>query len=98
MEVCCASSMDERFDPANVLNHDNKRFWISTGLYPQELTFSFPNAKVVNEVKFSTTGAKKVVIEGCQTATGNQFKQIGESRGKVFRIFSELLLCRIIWW
>ena len=82
MEVSCATSFDERFDPSNVMTPDNKSYWISTGLYPQEITFTLPNAKVVNEVKFVTTGARKIVIEGCPTATGNAFKVIGESKGK----------------
>ena len=82
MEVSCATSFDERFDPANVLNSDPKNYWISTGLYPQEITFTLHNAKVVNEVKFVTNGARKIVIEGCPTATGNAFKVIGESKGK----------------
>ena len=81
-EVSCATSFDERFDPANVLNSNKNSFWISTGLYPQELTFTFAQAKVVNAVNFQTSGAKKIVIEGCQTATGNAFKPIGESKGK----------------
>ena len=51
-------------------------------MYPQELTITFANAKVVNEVKFQTTGARKVVIEGCQTSTVNAFKSIAESKGK----------------
>ena len=82
MEVSCATSFDERFDPSNVMTPDNKSYWISTGLYPQEITFTLPNAKVVNEVKFVTTGARKIVIEGCPTATGNAFKVIGESKGE----------------
>ena len=82
MEVSCATSFDERFDPANVLSSDPKSYWISTGLYPQEITFTLHNAKVVNEVKFVTNGARKIVIEGCPTATGNAFKVIGESKGK----------------
>lgn len=81
MEVSCASSFDARFDPANVLTQDNSS-WTTTGLYPQEITISFAQAKVINEVRCSVAGARKIQIEGCQTATGNQFKQIGESKGK----------------
>ena len=65
VEVCCATSFDERFDPANVLSHNPKEFWITTGLYPQEVTITLPNPKVINEIKFTTTGAKKILIEGC---------------------------------
>ncbi len=39
VEVCCATSFDERFDPKNVLTANTKEFWVSTGLYPQELVF-----------------------------------------------------------
>ena len=31
-------------------------------------------------MRFSATGVKKVTLEGCQTANGNGFKVIGESR------------------
>ena len=31
-------------------------------------------------MRFVGTGIKKVAIEGCQTANGNGFKAIGESR------------------
>ena len=65
VEVSCATSFDERFDPVNVLSNNQKQFWIYTGLYPQELTFTFSNAKVINEVKFTTTGARKIIVEGC---------------------------------
>jgi heat shock protein beta-11 len=65
MEVSCATSFDDRFNPANVLDQNPKSFWITTGLYPQELTFTFKQPKVVNEVKVTMTGARKVVIQGC---------------------------------
>ena len=38
------------------------------------------SAKNINEVSFVTTGARKVCIEGCQTANGNAFKTVGESK------------------
>ena len=72
MEVKCATSFDERFDPNNVLNkyslvhtyhlmyRDPKRFWITTGLYPQELLIDLGGTKPINEVKFVTTGGKTV--------------------------------------
>ena len=55
-------------------------FWMTTGLYPQELTLAFNSAKVITEVSFVTTGAKKIVIEGCATSNGNAFKTVGESQ------------------
>ena len=37
--------------------------------------------KPINEVKFSVTGARKVVIEGCKTTNASEFKRVGESKG-----------------
>ncbi len=53
MEVKCATSFDERFDPANVLDHGNPaKFWITTGLYPQEIMIQFSGPRSISEVKF----------------------------------------------
>ena len=42
MEVKYATSFDERFDPKNVLDGRNLRnYWLTTGLYPQELLIEF---------------------------------------------------------
>ena len=81
MEVKCASSFDERFDPKNVLDKDNMgTFWMTTGLYPQELLIQLNAPKVISEVVFSTQGAKKIVIEGCKQANAQTFTKIGESK------------------
>jgi hypothetical protein len=59
MEVKCATSFDERFDPANVMDQSNpSKFWISTGLYPQEIMIAFAQPKSLSEIKFQSTGGK----------------------------------------
>ena len=45
MEVKMATSFDERFDPNNVLNKDPKKFWMTTGLYPQEILIDMNGTK-----------------------------------------------------
>ena len=40
----------------------------------------------VNDVKFTVTGARKIVIEGCKTTNASDFKKIGESKGKKRRL------------
>ncbi len=61
---------------------DPKKFWMTTGLYPQELLIDLGGTKPINEVKFSVTGARKIVIEGCKTTNASEFKKVGESKGK----------------
>ena len=53
--------------------------WMTTGLYPQELTIAFKSAKNLSSIAFTSTGVKKVIIEGCTTTNGNSFKTIGET-------------------
>ena len=66
VQVRCATSFDERFNPSEVLNtRDMRTFWMTTGLYPQELLIQIPR-KRLTQVKFNTTGARKIVIEGCK--------------------------------
>ena len=78
-EITCATSFDERFDPKNVLNTDNSQMWITTGMYPQEITITFTASRIVKEVKYVSTGIRKVHIKGCTKLSGNGFNTIGES-------------------
>ena len=59
-----------------------KKFWTTTGLYPQEVLVDLAGTKQVNEVRFTVTGARKIYIEGCKTANASEFKRVGESKGK----------------
>ena len=81
MEVKCATSFDERFDPKNVLDTRNlNNYWMTTGLYPQEILIQLDQPKVLSEVKFQTTGAKKIAIEICKQANAQNFSKVGESK------------------
>ena len=66
------------------MNRDPKKFWITTGLYPQELLIDLGGTKPVNEVRFTVSGARKIVIEGCKTTNASEFKKVGESKGKCY--------------
>ena len=80
MQVKCATSFDERFNPSEVLNtRDMRTFWMTTGLYPQEVVIQIPRRKLT-QVKFATQGARKVVIEGCKDPNAQTFTKIGESK------------------
>ena len=57
-----------------------KKFWMTTGLYPQEILIDLGGTKPINEVRFSVTGARKILIEGCKTTNASEFKKVGESK------------------
>ncbi len=48
--------------------------------------------KQVNEVRFVTNGAKKIVIEGCKTTNASEFKKVGESKG--IKSFIKIFMCQ----
>ena len=80
MELTCATAFDERFDPKNVLNKDTSQFWTTTGLYPHELTFSFSKERTLNEVRFASTGIRRVVVSTCPSLQGNSFKDVAATK------------------
>ena len=79
-EVKYATSFDERFNPKNVLDQSRDKFWITTGLYPQELAIELKKPQPINAIRFVTTGAKKIEIQGCKDSKGDDFVKLGESK------------------
>ena len=79
VEVTCATAFDERFDPKNVLKKDGS-FWMTTGLYPHEITFSFNQPRTVNEVKFTSTGIRRVMVSACPNLAANSFKDVAATK------------------
>lgn len=77
-KVISATSFDMRFNPSNILTPDAKEFWITTGLYPQELIIDLGAPKNLNDLKIATSRAKKVQILGCENDTGADFKLLGD--------------------
>eukprot|EP00047_Mylnosiga_fluctuans_P019475 m.82865 g.82865 ORF g.82865 m.82865 type:complete len:140 (+) comp8140_c0_seq2:1166-1585(+) len=61
-QVVFATSWDKQHPPENVLDGNDKTFWATTGLYPQELHITFPaNTKLVL-IEVRCAGVKKLSI------------------------------------
>ena len=54
MEVIAATSFDERFDAQNVVDPDLSKFWVTTGLFPQELVIEARGGTNLGEVRMVT--------------------------------------------
>lgn len=72
-----SEDMDHRGD--NVIDPDGSTFWISTGLYPQEILLCLGEPSKVSVVKLAATNIKSVRIEGCQGDTAMSFNVLAES-------------------
>mmetsp|Transcript_10485 Transcript_10485/g.11767 ORF Transcript_10485/g.11767 Transcript_10485/m.11767 type:complete len:128 (-) Transcript_10485:57-440(-) len=83
-EVISATSFDLRFSADNIFDSDPSTFWITTGLYPQELMIDLKAPHNLNELKVKSMRVKKMLIEGCASAESSEtnFFKIGEKNFK----------------
>ena len=90
MEVISATSYDFNFDVQDIFNKyplifmcsDIRKFWMTTGLFPQELLIDLKKLTTVTEVRFTSYGIKKVRLEGCEGPSATSFKVIAEGEFK----------------
>lgn len=77
-EVIFASCYDEKYPPQNVLDSSSKKFFSSTGNYPQEICLQFENAKPMRSVTVSGFGIKHIVISSCESDSVVNFEKQAE--------------------
>ena len=66
VDILFSSSFDEKCSPLNVLESNNKIFWTSTGMFPQEIILSLDNEKTVNSINIIGYNIKKIIVESCE--------------------------------
>jgi heat shock protein beta-11 len=76
-EVLFSSSFDDKFQPSNIFS-SGKDFWVTTGLYPQELIIQLDSAKSINSINISCYAVKKIVIESCENESAVNFVKQAE--------------------
>jgi heat shock protein beta-11 len=77
--VLLSTSYDPDFPPENVLTSSNKEFWMSTGLFPQEIVFQLPSSTSPRVVRVVSSNVRQIVIEACEGAHIGSFSKVGES-------------------
>lgn len=75
-KVLMATSLDDKHPPANVIDGREFTYWISTGLYPQEILLQLGHPAKVSDVWLSTTNVRSVCIEGCMEETAVSFETL----------------------
>lgn len=64
--VVGALSQDSRHLPSNMIDGNEKTFWVTTGMFPQEFIITFPNAIQVSSIKISSKGLKTMKVMRCE--------------------------------
>jgi len=75
-KVLMATSLDEQHPPHNVIDGGDLTYWISTGLYPQEILLELGHPANVSDVWLSTTNVRRVCIEGCGEESAISFQTL----------------------
>ena len=74
-----STSYDPEYPPENVLSSNNKEFWISTGLFPQELVFQLNQASNIRTVRIVSSNVRQVHVETCDGSHIGNFTKAGET-------------------
>ena len=77
-EIIFSSSYDEKNPPENIFDNSNKKFFSSTGMFPQEICIQFDNPKPVKLVEIVSYGIKKISIQTCENDSAVNFKTQAE--------------------
>mmetsp|Transcript_92783 Transcript_92783/g.198952 ORF Transcript_92783/g.198952 Transcript_92783/m.198952 type:complete len:210 (-) Transcript_92783:41-670(-) len=76
--VFMVSSLDPDHLGENVLDSNDRTYWISTGLYPQEILLELGQPANVSSVRLSATRVRHVRFEACQEEAPVNFKLLAE--------------------
>ena len=59
--LCTANN--EEYPAANILDGNNSTFWLSTGLFPQEVLISLPQTSLVTSINVLCSHVKELMVE-----------------------------------
>mmetsp|Transcript_51984 Transcript_51984/g.137318 ORF Transcript_51984/g.137318 Transcript_51984/m.137318 type:complete len:213 (+) Transcript_51984:120-758(+) len=76
--VFFASSRDPGHPPENAIDGRDGTYWISTGLYPQEIILQVSRPTIVASVKLTTTRVRAVTVEVSSEERPLNFRTLAE--------------------
>lgn len=79
-KIFMVSSLDPAHPGENIIDGNEATYWISTGLYPQEILLWLSCATRVSSVRLASTRVRSVRFEGCQENDAVSFRTLAERR------------------
>ncbi|KAK5871596.1 hypothetical protein PBY51_004468 [Eleginops maclovinus] len=77
-KVVVASSSDENHPPENITDGHTNKFWMSTGMFPQEFILRFAEPTNISAVTVDSYNVKHLKIERNTSQNANQFESVTE--------------------
>mmetsp|Transcript_53432 Transcript_53432/g.125667 ORF Transcript_53432/g.125667 Transcript_53432/m.125667 type:complete len:138 (-) Transcript_53432:33-446(-) len=72
-QVTFTTSMDARHPPMNMITGDDSKFWVSTGLFPQEFIVGLASSVQLKKIKLLSTNIRSLEIQTCNDSAPIQF-------------------------
>merc|ERR1719401_413892 len=77
-KVIMVSSADAAHPGENIIDGRSDSYWMSTGLYPQEILLELGHRSLISSVHLATTSVRRVRIEGSQEEMPVNFQMLAE--------------------
>mmetsp|Transcript_28681 Transcript_28681/g.71041 ORF Transcript_28681/g.71041 Transcript_28681/m.71041 type:complete len:133 (+) Transcript_28681:148-546(+) len=78
-EVIFTSCNDENHPGSNIIDGNDRTFWITTGLFPQQFIVQLKEEGSFSRLKTVTTNVRKLCFEKCTEDQPTAFEQIFEA-------------------
>eukprot|EP00163_Fabomonas_tropica_P027139 TRINITY_DN5147_c0_g2_i1.p1 TRINITY_DN5147_c0_g2~~TRINITY_DN5147_c0_g2_i1.p1 ORF type:complete len:135 (+),score=18.48 TRINITY_DN5147_c0_g2_i1:290-694(+) len=75
-KVVMATSFDPKHPPAAVIDGKENSFWMTTGMFPQEIVIGFPSVVNMSKVKLVTRNVRGLVLEKCDSENVAEFTPV----------------------
>jgi heat shock protein beta-11 len=75
MTLAYATSFDVNHPPTNVLN-PSRTFWVTTGLFPQEIVLQFKQAAQITRITTDTGKVKTMIVSAALNKEFTSWKEI----------------------
>ncbi|KAF0977264.1 hypothetical protein FDP41_003917 [Naegleria fowleri] len=79
-KVVLTTSLDSEHPISNMLDDKEETFWISTGMFPQEIMFQCESVFNLQSIRITSTGIKLLKIECSDKNQPIQFQQVFEKQ------------------
>ncbi|XP_031425917.1 intraflagellar transport protein 25 homolog [Clupea harengus] len=76
--VSLATSCDKNYPPEHIIDGNGETFWMSTGMFPQAFTISFPSPTEIADISLQSYNVKGLKIEKCISEEVGTFETLAE--------------------
>ncbi|XP_053726772.1 intraflagellar transport protein 25 homolog [Synchiropus splendidus] len=77
-KVVATTSSDENHPPENIIDGNSKTFWMSTGLFPQEIIIRLAEPTNTSKVTVDSYNVRHLKVETNASQNASNFKFAGE--------------------